>query len=287
MAAQEQASKGESCPLSDTDSDTTHVAEEGGNTDQVQSSPSLSRAVGIRRRRTGVERSREGRNDDQTPSSHSLPKIVSIRKRASEPECSGTPDLRPEEGSSSAALRKTQNNGKRRGSLEIEEICDKAENGETAKNSSESQNKGGSTEADSDPGNLREPKATGLHIQSIESITAHSSDPTLVMENQPRGVIGGVNGVGNNDPPRPPNCSFSGYEIDVLNDDGVREIRLFIPYTSRIRTKSDARSPTARHCAILAATWQSHRCNRVDHYSKAPQQTVFNGDAPTARLLKD
>ncbi|CAG9954095.1 unnamed protein product [Clonostachys rosea f. rosea IK726] len=155
----------------------------------------------------------------------------------------------------SATPHKTQNNEKRRGSLEIEEICDKVKNGETAKNSSESQVKGSSTGADSDPGNLREPKATGLQIQSIDSITALSSNPTLVAESQPKTVIGRAKGVSNNNGVLSPNCGLCGNEIDARDDYGVTETRAHLPYTSRIRTKSDVRNPAARPCGILAAIW--------------------------------
>ncbi|KAK7215180.1 hypothetical protein V2G26_003183 [Clonostachys chloroleuca] len=126
----------------------------------------------------------------------------------------------------SATPHKTQNSGKRRCSLEVEEICDEAKNGETAKNSSESQVKGGSTGADSDPGNLKEPKSTRLQIQSIDSITALSSNPTLVAESQPKTVIGGAI---NNNRVLSPNCGMCGHEIDARDDYGVTETRAHLP----------------------------------------------------------
>ncbi|VUC24229.1 unnamed protein product [Clonostachys rosea] len=303
MAAQEQASKGKTpCSLSDTDPNITHpstastqtnpapespapanqvqAAEEGGDTDQVQESQSPSRPVSIRRRASGPEHPGKNRNDDAR-SLRSLPKTVGLRKRVSEPECSGKPiNLQPGESSRSGALHKTKHNENWDHDMEIEEICDKADDEMT-----ESQINGGPAEADSDPRNIREPQAAGLQIGSIETITALSSNRTLVAEPQPRtGVIGGDENIYH---AHPRDCFFCGHQIGVPNDSGVQETRAFIPYTSRTRTKSDARNLTAGPCDIRAATWRSHRRLRLDHCSKAPQQTVFDGYARTARLLKD
>ncbi|CAH0005374.1 unnamed protein product [Clonostachys byssicola] len=156
----------------------------------------------------------------------------------------------------SATPQKTQNSEKQRSSLEIEEIGDKATNGETAKNSSESQVKGNSTGADSDPGNLKEPTAPPLQIPSIESITATSSNPTLVVEGQPsQAVIGGGEGFPHSNGVPSPYCSLCSHEIDARDDYGVIETRAHLPYTSRIRTTPDVRIPAARPCGILAAIW--------------------------------